>query len=649
VREGRDNWRRLTEELTGRGDSLGGLLHDMLVCDARLTERKQTCAEFREEIALAYPLFGIQDPPHSLPNALADKHALQQANQTMDDIVLSARMSERGVLSFAQFVRLVTAGWRTATYCPPLDRERVAVLEPYDARQRAASFVAVMGLTERVFPRQMREDPFFRDEERAALRTFARLPLEDQQERAEEERLLFYLAVTAPAGSEARLVLTYPRTTEESDALPSFYVDEVRACFAGEDAALLTTETCTLSDVAPHPEACVTERDRLLALCERFVADPAKNEAAASDPAVRAVLATRHLPLLPRLTAEAALREQTRRRRYGITELEAYLRCPFQHLMRHGLMLRPEPDGGGAADRGTLFHTVLRRTFRRRAAEDRARNTPEPDALRETLHAELETCLGSHRVDASPVRRAMMERALRDALSGFSEREACYHEVFGMTPSHFELAFGTEEEPTRLDDEENTAEPESPREYDPASTPRPLVIASQDGTGDIHLCGAIDRVDLSPDDNTALVMDYKLGSTVEFSVIKEGRSLQMPLYLLAIEQLWGKTGAVACYDSPRDNGRNRFYRVEHVGTQRFRPLPNGENGKLVKPVKSDEYTETLSNAIQSVRQAVQGIAAAEITPLPGKHCNHCDFVDVCRFHQDNVHDGEPFQSSCVSS
>ena len=95
----------------------------------------------------------------------------------------------------------------------------VRVAEPYDARERPLKVAAVMGLTERVFPRRITEDPFLRDEERAALRRLARVDLEEQKGRADDERFLFYLAVTAPS---ERLILSYPRSADESDTLPSF-------------------------------------------------------------------------------------------------------------------------------------------------------------------------------------------------------------------------------------------------------------------------------------------------------------------------------------------------------------------------------------------------------------------------------------------
>jgi hypothetical protein len=200
-----------------------------------------------------------------------------------------------------------------------------------------------------------------------------------------------------------------------------------------------------------------------------------------------------------------------------------------------------------------------------------------------------------------------------------------------MTPTHFELAFGMTVE--------ESEEGERPRDYDPASSTQPLIILGENGEL-IHLCGAIDRVDLASDGRTAMVLDYKMGSTKEWADIKEGKSIQVPLYLMAVEQVWGLVGAVGCYDSPRDSGRRRFYRKEHVDVRAFQPLPGVEDGRLAKPICTDEFEEAVSAAESAVRNAVAGIQSGRILPTPGEHCRFCDYVDVCRTTPDGVHDGE---------
>src|SRR5205807_1336707 len=86
-----------------------------------------------------------------------------------------------------------------------------------------------------------------------------------------------------------------------------------------------------------------------------------------------------------------------------------------------------------------------------------------------------------------------------------------------LVPTHLELAFGFEEE-------------------DPDSLP-PLDISN--GVASLRLRGRIDRVDLDPATNAALVRDYKVGRAepaYRGAQWAEQRRLQVALYMLAVSE-----------------------------------------------------------------------------------------------------------------
>jgi len=224
------------------------------------------------------------------------------------------------------------------------------------------------------------------------------------------------------------------------------------------------------------------------------------------------------------------------------------------------------------------------------------------------LRAALQETLESYAFDGRGHQRGMLSRFLEESLDLLASREALYRDAFGMTPAHFELAFGLEQ---------NSRE-DNQREYDPASTESPLILDSGDGAS-VQLCGAIDRVDLSTDGRMAMVMDYKSGNSVEYSAIQSGESLQMPIYLMALEQLWSKAAGVACYDSPRDKGRRRFFRTDLADMKRFGLIQGVDSGREVKPVSQTEHDETMVAAREAVFRAAAGIASADILPRPGAH------------------------------
>ncbi|HZO90404.1 MAG TPA: PD-(D/E)XK nuclease family protein [Chthonomonadaceae bacterium] len=673
VREGRDRWLALAQD--GDADkegSLAGTLREMARCEDLLTQSPDSPLAFADLVRETLQTFGLEeriatgDPVRQK----RDRVAISEALEVMQAVAYMAELAGRSRVTFAQFHEELLAAWQTASAIAPMEGNVVRVAEPYAARERPLQVAAVMGLTERVFPRRITEDPFLRDEERAALRRVARLDLEEQRGRADDERFFFYLAVTAPS---RHLILSFPRSSDEADTLPSFYLDEVRAVFAGGGESALRTVSRTLADVAPRPEEVVCAADRLLAACAGLF-DPGADsdteerarrmrQAAAlmeeclqtGDRAeVRAVVAARALPRLPRLEAPDVREDFCGRKPvFGVSELETYRRCPLQYLLRHVLRLRPEEDGAHLRAQGTLLHAILRRYFRRRRAAARKANAegtlpcPDAETLRSELHALLSETLQKAALDASPHRLRILERLLADALAGFAVREARFAPQLGLQPAHFELAFGlSEAEGALLEEEERELEgvpgPEGalPRIYDPASCPEPLRLEARDGGPSIAICGTIDRVDCDAAGCRALVLDYKLGKSVDFSAMQRGESLQMPLYLLAVERLFGLAGAAACYDSMREPGRRRFFRTEHVNLRQFAPITPLEDGTTVKPLNRDQFAELTKTAETTAIQVARSIAAGRVEATPGEHCAACPYGDICRTTLTGGHDGE---------
>src|SRR5215218_6119999 len=73
---------------------------------------------------------------------------------------------------------------------------------------------------------------------------------------------------------------------------------------------------------------------------------------------------------------------------------------------------------------------------------------------------------------------------------------------------------------------------------DPDSKEEPLELTRQTFVGDetIKISGQIDRVDVAKD-NTLIAYDYKLSTGSSRGDIISGRSLQLPIYLEALEKL----------------------------------------------------------------------------------------------------------------
>jgi RecB family exonuclease len=315
-------------------------------------------------------------------------------------------------------------------------------------------------------------------------------------------------------------------------------------------------------------------------------------------------------------------------RRLKVTELEIYNRCPFQHFAAFALKPQCAVDGTGNLDRGAIYHRVISRAFRRK------RDLGSTAAVTgQELEEILDEMAEEQRVDAARFRKGLMRRFLTQALRDLASREAAYSGPFQTRPKYFELAFGL-----NADDEESAQ-----REYDPASRREPLTLPSEDGQIPVQICGAMDRVDLLGDSDAAMVVDFKTGGTPSYKSITAGESLQMPLYLMALEEVFGLKGAVACYDSAREPGRRRIFRTEFANMTRFGFQQGVDaSGDFVKPLNEEEYRAAAAFAAARAAAAANNIRRADILPKPGDHCRYCDFGDFCRTTMDSTHDGQPF-------
>ena len=361
----------------------------------------------------------------------------------------------------------------------------VLIADPLAIRARRFDTVVVCGLQEGAFPKPAVPEPFLSDEERRALNAAAGLRLAAREDRLADERYLFYAAVSR---ADRRVILSCRDADEEGNpALPSFFVDDVRALFDE-----LPARHRPLSDVTWPLEQAPT------------AAEHARAEALAAPRETPAPLASLGSD------AQAALRQREVLSAGGI---EAYARCPVKWLVERELAPeRFEPDPEAIA-RGSCVHRVLERVL-----------------------GQLEWPLAPEALPAAEavVREAVAEEAARLVLGrGSAAQAAAAHEIAadvtrllrheaqsggGFTPAQLELAFGFADD----------------------GGLGPLVLRDPDPTRpELRLRGVIDRVDLDRA-GRALVRDYKSGRKQDGWPVARWRSddqLQVALYMIAVREL----------------------------------------------------------------------------------------------------------------
>ncbi|MGD0998684.1 MAG: PD-(D/E)XK nuclease family protein, partial [Thermoleophilia bacterium] len=493
-------------------------------------------------------------------------------------------------------------------------RDGVAVLTPLELRGLSFSTVVFTGLAEGGFPARGRPDPILGDDERRRVAEALQVRLPLAKERADETLLLFAFACEA---ARDRLVLLAPRTDAATGRprLPSRLLLRLASLAAGRPVGLeaflsgkplqpiwrkLGGGVPAFTDGGVWVDARERDTAALLSLSERGGRSAARVSAAAAylsavlndtgaaerrrsawqaarspEPGAwdgllggeaRAALAARH-PFAAEMHP---------------TRLERYIDCPFAFLLRDvlGLDAPQEPNDTlemDAREFGTLAHKILYQVYERVIAED----LPLGGALNAISVAWESCCAEAERrgvtgaalswdVRRETLREDLLESVRLDPVFAYDD----------WRPVGVEWRFGE-------------------------SQGRPVVLELGDERR-VRFAGRLDRLDATP--AGACVIDYKTGAgNTERSRIKDGLSVQLPVYQLAVRQA-GDGGYAAVASLYRSITRRGGF--EDVALQQ------------------DEETAT-ARLRDLVRAAAELVDAGMFPRTARDRCDYCDVSYAC--------------------
>lgn len=444
--------------------------------------------------------------------------------------------------------------------------------------------VFLMQVLEGVLPRRHPDDPFLREEERLALRTVLtphapHLHLPTRADYQAGEPLLFYCACTA---AQRFLYLTYPRTQNDSEALPSSYLKHLPNAH---------TRFFRLEEFVP--ENPIHPYDRLL-----------QHSLPCEEPST-------YLQYAPHRQRVANVNRQ-----FSVTELETLARCPFQHLFRHILRVRPSREGLQLTHVGSAVHYALYRSL------STSRLPDAPYEWAQQMQTILHELLQENPFDLTRWQLQVLEAYATRLLRLFAWRETRYRQQFNLDTIKLEWAFG--EVHSNADDErEPLCEPSAP--------PGPALTYELANNQCLQLCGVIDRIDRSADGKVIMVLDYKLGSVPTKKELLEAQSLQGMLYAHLLAKVRGVEHVVLAYDHLTGGRRVRFLPYERTLIERFRAGQwEGSPRDCVitlTPRELDEAHRRLTNELERLVDMLKNVC---IEPLPGSHCRTCAYADLCR-------------------
>jgi ATP-dependent helicase/DNAse subunit B len=313
---------------------------------------------------------------------------------------------------------------------------------------------------------------------------------------------------------------------------------------------------------------------------------------------------------------------------HSASSLSAYGNCPYRFFAQRVLRLEPRGEAAldlQAIDAGKLLHDVLRRFF------EKHRRQPlyelDRKALRVELAAIADAVFDEHERVVPPLNKQIwkIDREIRKILLDqvllyeLEIQEASAPQ--NVLPAYFEVAFGGARSAAK--DHDSTDEP--------LELTRPTLI----GDEAIKISGQIDRVDVARDD-TVVAYDYKLSTGSTKWEIVSGLSLQLPIYLEALERL-------ILPDQPIAGGGYYTIRGGHErrnrGLYRSTQLDYLNLRARTSVLPDEEWQQVREQVIAKIWKFLDGMRAGRFVVDPyerKKTCKFCDYGAVCRYSRDRI-------------
>jgi len=540
-------------------------------------------AVWRERLDALVAWSGISSRVALIPGAFnINLQAWRKLEETLASLGRAGSLFPEYRYTFSEWLFLLKKTFMHARFqVPPEDEGGVQVLGMEESLGRAWAEVHLGGLVDGTFPQRLPQNIFLPE---ANLETLGVRALENARLNAAYQ--FYHLVLAAP-----RVSLSYPAAVGDKPVVPSPFLAELIPL---ETAGLIRREdnvrfSLSVGDSRSVPElAKAISRMRDVRGLESVLA--ADQEGLSG---IRAALDLRQRDR----PAAAAAHDRTA---FSVTELDDYLRCPYDYYVKHRIRIAPleeVTEDISALDRGSKVHSILRRFYEEWKA-------PVTAAAREAARGLLATLA---QAEYSPEADTFRNR-----------RE---HEFFVTTMAErfldAEVALGsTAFRPMRLEWKIESFK---------------LTIA--DGI-DVELHGKIDRIDADQDGNF-VVIDYKTGKYPEAREKLEQEIFQLPVYAvmaLAVPPDSGtplrKAVGLAYYDL---SGRTADHCRDMVLYNKD-ALPEQPASKPNASRKDpDDLAAILKQSIADAKRAIEGIRAGAYSAAPRdpKRCRFCVNEVLC--------------------
>ncbi|MCL2671455.1 MAG: PD-(D/E)XK nuclease family protein [Clostridiales bacterium] len=557
---------------------------------------------------------------------------LRQTHDILEDLPVKSR----------EFAAMLREGAQDAAL--GILPETADVVTLGDLRRGKGSAVRALfflGCRDGAFPRGRNDADFISDRELAALRSHGLPVWDDSAALTQSERLDIY---TALGKAREYLSFSYPTGSGAETNAPAYLLERVRALLP--NARIIS---------AAQNEIQYPSTDRAaFQLLARLLRQ--SRQQGSVDPRVHTLIAyfERHraysAPLQTLLDGTGLLRDpgsfgpQTANRLYpslqhvSATRLEGFSKCPFSHYIKYGLSAREreELQQSGLED-GDFYHSALDAFVRKANANGEVIADITDERAGEYVEEILAELIPAHN-------EGLLERDARLRESLFLRAEALSQCILSLIFQSRAGAFRQTETELRFG-------------RDGALPPLQIDVP---GNNPVALSGVIDRVDRAQigEERFVRVVDYKLGGREPKAAdIENGKTLQLPLYLLAAAENAHAAGMYymrlnANYE--KEDGGDTLHTLDGLTAKDIPALRASDAGfaqdipyasAAIPGVKTDKNGEVKGvralweaelQQLSGVARRVAGRAVArilqgeaKIAPADASSCEYCAYGPIC--------------------
>jgi ATP-dependent helicase/nuclease subunit B len=509
--------------------------------------------------------------------------AYKKLAETLTSLRQAGNLFPEYSYTFSEWLFLLKKTFMHARFqVPPDDEGGVQILGMEESIGHVWKEIYLGGLMDGTFPRRLPQNIFLPE---ATLEALGVRTLENARLNAAGH--FYRLLLSAP-----RVTLTWPENVGDKPVVPSPFLAELTPL---RKAGVLKEASNIQFSLKVEESRSIPELAKSLSLAGDM---SGLEEVLDSDSEGLAGI-TRGLDYKHGETAGPLAPQE--RTEFSVTELDEYLKCPYDYYVKRLLRISPLEEASediSALDRGSKAHAILRRFYEEWKGP---LTTGNRDKARELLAAFAYAEFG-YEADTFRNRR---EKDL--FVTVMAERFLDAEEVFwrqGFQPAYLEKKIES------------------------------FKLTLSTGTV-VEIHGKIDRIDVD-DSGNFIIVDYKTGAYPLPVMTVEQEIFQLPVYAVMARQSLSdkdpglrRSIGLAYYDlAGKNKGPARdvvLYDKEALGDQ-----PSTKPKASAK--SAADFEAILAMSIDSARRAVEGIVAGIFpsSPLDENRCRSCPNGMLCR-------------------